>query len=91
MSQASYFELPVDRPDRCVHASVSDAAELMLRQSRYLQLRRVHCEEQGDKLVLHGRLPSYYLKQIAQTTVAAVAAEHPIVNEIEVVNCALVQ
>jgi hypothetical protein len=67
------------------HPQLTTAVETLFRQSLYLQLRRVWCEEQGDKLVLHGQLPTYYLKQIAQTTVAPIVGEHHIVNEIEVV------
>lgn len=78
MSSASCFAPPAP-------ACLRDTAERLFRQSQYLQLRALRCEEQGDKLVLYGQLPTYYLKQIAQTTVAPLAGDCHIVNEIEVV------
>jgi hypothetical protein len=59
-------------------------AERLLRRSPYLILRNVCCEEQEGRLVLRGRVPCYYLKQIAQTTIVGAAGQHEIVNEIEV-------
>lgn len=51
----------------------------------YASVQQIECECRGDIIHLHGRLPSFYLKQIAQT----VAAQHAegamaIVNSIEV-------
>jgi hypothetical protein len=45
-------------------------AERGLHSSRYSALKHVSCDCQGGVLVLRGRLPSYYLKQIAQEVVA---------------------
>ncbi len=59
-------------------------AERLLRRSPYLILRNVCCEEQDGRLVLRGRVPCYYLKQIAQTTIVDAAGHCEIVNEIEV-------
>lgn len=59
-------------------------AERLLRRSPYLILRNVCCEEQDGRLVLRGRVPCYYLKQIAQTTIVGAAGRCEIVNEIEV-------
>ena len=51
-------------------ASVQAAAEQGLRSSPYLALKHVSCDCQGGVLVLRGRLPTYFLKQIAQEVVA---------------------
>jgi hypothetical protein len=59
-------------------------AENLLRQSPYSILRNVCCEKQDGRLVLRGRVPCYYLKQIAQTTIVGAAGQGEIVNEIEV-------
>jgi len=40
-------------------------AEARLRAHPYLALQRVSCECRDGVLVLRGRLPTYYLKQIA--------------------------
>ena len=56
------------RPDP--RAGIQALAEWGLRRSRYPALRTVSCDYQGGVLVLRGRLPSYYLKQMAQEVVA---------------------
>lgn len=61
-------------------------AESLLRRSPYLALRNVSCEDHGDRLILRGHLPCYYLKQLAHPTIAAAAGGRQIVNEIEVIN-----
>jgi osmotically-inducible protein OsmY len=60
-------------------------AESRLRCNSYLALKNVTCEAREGALVLRGCLPSYYLKQMAQTAVAQVQGARRIVNEIEVV------
>jgi hypothetical protein len=47
-------------------AAIDRTAEHRLRCSGYLALRDVDCMASDDVLYLHGRLPSYFLKQIAQ-------------------------
>jgi hypothetical protein len=74
---------PLDRKRTAL--ATSEQAVDLLRHSPYRLLQQVCCEEKGDALILRGRLPSYYLKQMAQCTVAGVAGDHRIVNEIEVV------
>jgi hypothetical protein len=51
-------------------ASIQAAAERGLRSSRYSALKHVSCDYRDGVLVLRGRLPTYYLKQIAQEVVA---------------------
>jgi hypothetical protein len=64
---------------------ILEGAESCLRSNPYLALKNVTCDYREGVLTLRGCLPSYYLKQIAQTAVARVAGEARIVNEIEVV------
>jgi hypothetical protein len=61
-----------------------DSTQSLLRNSAYLALRQVQCEFHDGTAVLHGRLPSYFLKQMAQTVVAQSAAVNTVINEIEV-------
>jgi osmotically-inducible protein OsmY len=42
------------------------------------------CEWRAGLLILRGRLPSYYLKQLAQATVAGIEGVDRIANEIEI-------
>ncbi len=70
---------PVDPQD------LSEAAENRLRGNPYLALKNISCECRAGVLTLRGCLPSYYLKQIAQSAVAHLKGVHGINNEIEVV------
>jgi osmotically-inducible protein OsmY len=64
---------------------VHNDVESRLRRSGYLALRDVTCEVQAGIARLRGRLPSYYLKQMAQAIVADVEGVRRVVNLIEVV------
>jgi len=59
-------------------------AEGCLRASPYAPLRNINCEYREGRLILKGCLPSYYLKQQAQTFVADVEGVGQVVNLIEV-------
>lgn len=64
----------------------AQAARRLLRASSHHGVRRVKvdCDENGV-LRLHGRLPSYYLKQLAQETVSRIPEVVELVNDTEVV------
>lgn len=55
-----------------------------LAESSYCFLRAVRCEFADGTLTLSGRVPSYYLKQIAQTFGQKVVGVERIVNHIDV-------
>jgi hypothetical protein len=59
-------------------------AECRLRGARYSVLRRVSCEYRAGVLTLRGRLPSYFLKQMAQALLAGTEGVGRIDNRIEV-------
>jgi hypothetical protein len=65
-------------------AVLAEQAERLLHDSPYLALRMVSCESRKGVLVLRGSLPTYYLKQLAQATVARGLNAPTVVNEIEV-------
>ncbi len=65
---------------------VVEGAEILLRNNSYLALKNVSCEYHEGVLTLRGCLPSYYLKQMAQSTVACVEGVQRIVNDIQVVS-----
>ena len=54
----------------------------------YQAVRSVFCEFRQGLLILRGRLPSFYYKQIAQEAVAGLAGVAEVVNQIEVVGLA---
>lgn len=64
-----------------------DAVELALRAIGRAALRGLVVEACRDAVVLHGRVPSYYEKQLAQATARQVVRGRQVVNEIEVVCC----
>jgi osmotically-inducible protein OsmY len=64
---------------------VLEGAENCLRSNSYLALKNITCVYHEGVLTLRGCLPSYYLKQIAQTAVSRISGVDRVVNEIEVV------
>ena len=67
-----------------LEAAVATRAEMQLWHSSYCELRHVRCAFHEGVFTLRGILPSYYLKQIAQTIVSKADAACVIVNRIEV-------
>lgn len=65
---------------RSIEASVAER----LRASGYLVLEDIACEVRDDAAVLTGRLPSHYLRQVAQAIVAEVEGVGRVVNLIRV-------
>lgn len=65
-------------------AMTAAAARELLARSPYRPLQRLACEVQHGVLHLRGRVPTFYLKQIALVTVRELAGSYRVVNEIEV-------
>jgi osmotically-inducible protein OsmY len=63
---------------------IAEVANERLQNSQYPALKRILCECHQDVLVLKGRLPSFFYKQLAQEAVARVGGVSQVVNEIEV-------
>jgi osmotically-inducible protein OsmY len=66
--------------------SIAARAERRLRGNVYLALKKISCEYGGGVLTLRGRLPSFYLKQMAQEAVSDTVGVERIDNQIEVCN-----
>jgi osmotically-inducible protein OsmY len=56
-----------------------------LRATGYPALRAVEVSAHGGLIVLHGRVPSYYLKQLAQAGALTVPGVQELRNDLEVV------
>ncbi len=56
-----------------------------LRHSSHPALRHLQVEENGEHIVISGRVSSYYLKQLAQETVMPLRGERSLVNRVLVV------
>jgi hypothetical protein len=67
---------PTLEPSRAVQA---------LRQSPFPALRRLSLEETDAVVVINGKVPSYYLKQLAQETVMPVLGMRRLSNQVAVV------
>ena len=67
------------------HMDLAEWAESRLRSNSYLALKNISCAFDDGVLTLRGCLPSYYLKQIAQETLAPLEGLAQIDNQIDVV------
>ncbi len=67
-------------PSPCIGRAVEDR----LRSSGYRSLRDISCHEFDGVAHMHGSLPSYYAKQVAQEIAARVAGARQIINNIKV-------
>ena len=65
-------------------AVVESKARQLLGESNYLALRRLNCEFHNGHLVLRGRVPTFYLKQVAQTLMRQLPQVRQIENRLDV-------
>lgn len=72
----------MSRPDARMAARIERA----LRDTGYLSLRDLEIIVTEGLVVLRGRLPSYYLKQVAHATAGAVPGVAEILDELDVVS-----
>lgn len=61
------------------------AAQTLLSQSPYLPLRLLRCDFHEGVLAVRGRVPTFYLKQLAQTVVSRVPGVEQVANRVEVI------
>lgn len=70
-------------------ANPAARAKLHLQSQSYSALHRISCEHRDGVLVLRGSVPSFHLKQLAQSLVLSLNSIGPLANLIEVrpANC----
>ena len=73
------------RPDIAFDHGLIDVLVAKLRKSSYAPLRRVSGELRDGRIVLHGKLPNFYLKQLAQETVLPMLGGRRLHNKVTVV------
>ncbi|ODT98648.1 MAG: hypothetical protein ABS79_05555 [Planctomycetes bacterium SCN 63-9] len=82
------FEISEPTTSTARHSTGSTGAEIeaihRLGRSGYSAFNDLSCEVVGADLWLRGRLPTYYLKQMAQAIVAQVEGVRRVINHIEV-------
>ncbi len=67
------------------HANqIAAQAKDLIRHQPHLSVQRIWCEYNGRRLYLRGQVPTFYLKQLAQTAVSGLDGVSQVVNEIEV-------
>ena len=64
---------------------LAERVERALRATGYWALRTVRVSVNARVVILEGRVPTYYVKQIAQATALAVPGAHQIRNDLDVV------
>lgn len=69
----------------CAEFKIDAEAKARLRTHSHLSRQRIWCEYDAGTLFLRGQVPSFYLKQLAQTAMAEVDGVQQVVNDIEVV------
>ena len=74
-----------DRSERLQLQQIMEVAKSRLQASPYLPLAKVTCEYEDGVLLLQGRLPDFYHKQLAQHAVAEIPGVTQVVNDTEVV------
>ena len=67
------------------HAALAAISEA-LRRTGYGQLRMLDLRRDGDSVVLAGRVPTYFLKQFAQSVAMGVSGVDCVDNQIQVVS-----
>jgi hypothetical protein len=77
--------VPPASPSRCLEdESLRTAALARLRSSGYAGLRRLRCEVRDAAIIVHGVVPSYYLKQVAQAVILRLDGIRSVTNLVEV-------
>ena len=76
---------PLDNESGTARESLQPAIERALDKSGYIQLRALEIRVDGDEVHLQGRLPNYYLKQLATHITSEVPGVRSVVDRIDVV------
>jgi len=80
-----------ENPTAPLETSTASDAQLLrdieetLHASGYLYLRRLTVTVSGGTVLLQGKVPTYYLKQLAQAAALATEGVEEVTNEIEVI------
>ena len=84
--KSAALEMPVERQSSVAERVLADA-EQRLAGSSHLFLRFINCSYRNGVLRLEGQLPSFYLKQTAQSLLQSIQGVKRVENKIMVVSC----
>jgi len=73
-------------PVRNPESELSHAVRRALYETGYAPLFNVECVSQGPTVILRGQVPTYYLKQVAQSVAVRLCGTTQVENQIEVGN-----
>jgi osmotically-inducible protein OsmY len=79
-----YYGGPDDSPPDRIEQPILQMAAGLLRRSPYLPLRGIRCELTDGILTLRGRVPTCFLKQLAQRLAMTVPGIDHVTNRIDV-------
>jgi hypothetical protein len=65
---------------------VEEAARVRLAKTGYPVLKTVECSFRDGRIILHGQVPSYYHKQLAQAALRDAKHIDQVVNHLEVIS-----
>jgi hypothetical protein len=76
----------VTSPDCCLSGDdgLRIAALKILQSSGFAAVRKLRCEVTEAVVIVHGRVPSYFLKQVAQTAILRLDGVRSVRNLVEV-------
>lgn len=82
----SVSQLLLPQPDVLdFESDLADKVANALRSTGYVQLHNLNVRVDDRDIHLHGRLPSYYLKQVAHYAVLRVPGVNTLVDDIDIV------
>ena len=79
------FVWPLERRPPKADEAVLAEARSRFDRSPYRELRAIACDFREGLLILRGRVPSFFIKQIAQSAVFSIERIEEIENRLEVV------
>lgn len=63
---------------------ITSRLHALLTESPMAELRHLRVQQEGDRILIEGRVRSFYAKQMAQETIRCAARGLHIVNEVKV-------
>jgi hypothetical protein len=91
LTQEAMATLTHPNPFAALFREITEIAQAALRRSAHFELHDVSCDFSGGVLTLHGRVPTYRLKQLAQASVADVPGVVEVHNRVEVTTPCVLQ
>jgi hypothetical protein len=79
------YALPLQRNSMQEDEAILAEARTRFQRSPYHELHEINCDFREGVLILRGRVPSYFIKQVAQSAVFSLEGIGEIDNRLEVV------